>query len=102
MSSIIVGIVAGLAFGTMDVLLMIPLDMDNKKVAMLGAFANRFAIGFLVANTALPFPRWLSGLLIGLLISLPDAIITGVYAPILGVGVLGGALFGLIMGRWFM
>ena len=46
MSSVIVGLVAGVAFGVIDVLLMIPLDLPNKKLAMIGAFANRFVHRF--------------------------------------------------------
>lgn len=102
MSSVVIGLVAGLIFGCIDILLMIPLDMPNKKVAMLGAFTNRFAIGFLIANTSLPLPYWVSGMIIGLLISIPDAIITKAYAPILGVGVSGGAALGFIIEKWFL
>lgn len=36
MSSVIVGLVAGVVYGVVDILLMIPLDLPNKKVAMLG------------------------------------------------------------------
>ena len=39
-------------------------------------------------------------LLVGLLVSLPDAIVTKAYAPILVVGLLFGAIGGWIAGRW--
>jgi hypothetical protein len=42
----------------------------------------------------------LSGVLVGMLTSLPDAIITKAYAPIMVTGVLFGALAGWIVGRW--
>ncbi|HEV7670632.1 MAG TPA: hypothetical protein VGS22_19095 [Thermoanaerobaculia bacterium] len=60
----------------------------------LGAFADRFAIGFLVPLVSMPAPAWCRGLLVGLLISLPSAILTKAYAPILIVGGLGGAIIG--------
>jgi hypothetical protein len=40
---------------------------------------------------------WATGLLTGLLLSLPDAIITKAYAPILIVGTIGGAVIGWIV-----
>ncbi|PJC33611.1 hypothetical protein CO049_00275 [Candidatus Roizmanbacteria bacterium CG_4_9_14_0_2_um_filter_36_12] len=66
---------------------------------MIGSFVNRFAIGFLIANTNIPVSPWLKGLLIGLLLSLPDAIITKTYAPILGVGIVGGIIIGFVVGK---
>jgi len=79
---------------------MVPLKMDDKATAMAGAFAGRFAIGLLIPLVAVPIPGWAIGALVGLLISLPDAIITKVYAPILGVGIAGGALIGLAATAW--
>ena len=63
-------------------------------VAMSGAFVNRFAVGFVIGATNLPLPAWASGLLFGLLLSLPDAIITKAYAPILILGAVGGGIIG--------
>jgi hypothetical protein len=34
------------------------------------------------------------------LLSLPDAIITKAYAPILILGAVGGVVIGLIVGKW--
>jgi len=36
----------------------------------------------------------------GLLLSLPDAIITKAYAPILVLGAIGGLVIGIIAGKW--
>lgn len=100
MNALVFGVVAGLVFGILDVLLMIPLKMEDKRTAMAGAFAGRFAIGFLIPLISVPMPGWAAGAAVGLLISLPDAIITKVYGPILGIGVVGGALIGLAAGAW--
>jgi hypothetical protein len=94
------GVIAGLVFGFLDVLLMLPLQMEDKQTAMAGAFVGRFAIGFLIPLVALSIPGWVLGALVGLLISLPDAIITKTYGPILGVGIVGGVLIGLAAGAW--
>jgi len=36
----------------------------------------------------------------GLLLSIPDAIITKAYAPIIGMGALGGTVIGILVGRF--
>ncbi|MDB5704956.1 MAG: hypothetical protein JWN66_2072 [Sphingomonas bacterium] len=100
MNPVVFGIVAGLVFGMVDVALMIPIDFPDKPTAMLGAFASRFAIGFLIPLVKMPMPAWAVGALVGLLISLPDAIITKAYAPILGTGLIGGVIIGWAAGRF--
>jgi len=100
MNRITLGIVCGLAFGLIDVLLMIPMVFPDKRVAMIGAFLDRFAIGFLVCVVDLPIPGWLTGLLVALLVSLPSAVITKAYAPILGLGAVGGVIIGIIRLRF--
>jgi len=76
---------------------MIPLSFEDKRAAMLGAFINRFAIGVVSGAAVLPLPGWLTDLLFGLLLSLPDAIITKAYAPILGLGSIGGLKIGFVV-----
>ena len=61
---------------------------------------SRFAIGFLIPLVDLGIPGWTRGLIVGLLISLPDAIITKAYAPILIAGALGGAIIGWLAGKF--
>ena len=67
MSKVMLGIICGIVFGVVSVATMIPLKLDDKKMAMAGAFANRFAIGFVIGATDLPMTGWLNGLLFGLL-----------------------------------
>lgn len=102
MSSLLLGTLAGVLFGIISVLLMIPLKFDDKRAAMVGAFVNRFSIGFVIgaAPHLFSFPAWVSGLLFGLLLSLADAIITKSYIPLLVLGALGGLLIGLAVGVW--
>jgi len=99
MSPVVLGVVGGLAFGTVDVLLMLPMPFPDRRTALTAAFASRFAIGFLIPLCKLPLPWFVSGALVGLLISIPDAVITKAYVPILVGGVAGGALLGWIAGR---
>jgi hypothetical protein len=97
---ILFGIIAGLIFGAADVALMIPMKHPDKGTAMLGAFASRFAIGFIIGVTRMPVPGWLRGIIIGVLISIPDAIITKAYIPILATGIVGGAIIGALSGKY--
>ena len=95
MSKIILGLIAGLVYGALDVALMLPMSFPDKTTALLGAFTSRFAIGFVIGCVQLPsWPGWLVGLLFGSLISLPDAMITHKYLPILVLGGIGGLVIG--------
>jgi hypothetical protein len=97
---IVFGIIAGLIFGAADVALMIPMHHPDKGTAMLGAFASRFAIGFLIGVTRMPVPGWVRGIIVGVLISIPDAIVTKAYIPIMATGVVGGAIIGALSSRF--
>ena len=48
MNALASGFVAGLVFGIVGVLLMIPMEVEDKATAMAGAFFSRLAIGFLI------------------------------------------------------
>ena len=98
MSKIILGSICGVVFGLVSVATMLPLKFEDKRAALAGAFANRFAIGFVIGATNLPWPGWASGLLFGLLLSLPEAIITKAWIPLMVIGGLGGLICGLVIG----
>jgi hypothetical protein len=101
MSNVMVGLICGLAFGALDVGLMLPMSFPDKSTALLGAFTSRFAIGFVIGCVQLPlWPGWVVGLVFGLLISLPDAIITHKYVPILLLGGIGGLVIGGLIHGW--
>lgn len=97
MSGLNLGILCGMVFGVVTVLTMLPLRFASKPAALTAAFINRFAIGAIVGAVALPWPGWLIGIAIGLLLSLPDAIVTRAVAPVVGLGVAGGAIIGWIV-----
>ena len=62
MSKVILGLIAGIVFGALDVGLMLPMSFPDKTTALLGAFASRFAIGFVIGCVQLPsWPGWLVG-----------------------------------------
>jgi hypothetical protein len=97
MESVLSGTIAGAAFGVVVVAAMLPLKFEDKPRALVAAFLNRFGIGFVIAVASLPMPGWAAGLALGLLLSLPDALITKAYAPILSLGAVGGAIIGFVL-----
>ena len=94
------GVILGLSIGIVDVLLMLPLSFPDKRTALLAAFCSRFSLGFFAATINLRLSPIAAGILVGLLTSIPDAIVTKAYAPILVTGVIFGAVAGWVVGRW--
>ena len=100
MNRIVLGMICGLVYGGLSAASMIPLQFPDKRAALAGAFLNRFAIGVTIGLAQAPWPGWALGLVVGLLLSLPDAIITKAYAPIITIGAIGGTLIGWIVTRY--
>ena len=99
MNSIALGIICGLAFGIIDIVVMLPMKFEDKRKrfeALTGAFIDRFMIGVLIPNVKLGVHPVIVGTLLGLGLSLPSAIITRAYAPIIGIGIVGGVIIGII------
>lgn len=99
MSAIGLGVLCGLGFGVVDVLMMLPLKTENRRKkleAISSAFIERFLIGFLIPNVRIEMNVIAAGALLGFTLSLPSAIITRVYVPILATGLAGGIIIGLI------
>lgn len=96
MDQITKGIIAGLAFGVASIIPMFFMKFEDKKKAIIASFINRFAIGFVIFNMDLPVAGWLKGLFVGSILSLPDALITKAFKPIMGLGIIGGIICGLL------
>lgn len=96
MNSILLGVILGIIFGVVATAPMFKMTFSDKQAAIMGAFINRFAIGFLIPNSLLGIDPIIRGLLLGVLLSLPDAIITKSYAPIIGLGIIGGLIMGVV------
>jgi len=101
MTPLSAGLLSGLIFGAISVGMMLPMSFPDKVAALLGAFFSRFGIGLVIALIKIPtWPGWLIGFVFGLLLSLPSAIITKAYAPILIVGAVGGLIIGGLTHGW--
>ena len=98
MSKIVLGIICGFVFGAIDIGIMLPMSFPDKKAAIPAAFIARFGIGFVIGAARLPWPGWAVGLCFGLLLSIPDALITKAYAPIIGMGAVGGTIIAFSSG----
>ena len=99
MTNLAYGVVAGLTFGTLAALSMGPMSFPDKRAAISSAFVDRFAIGLVIGVVSLPWPSWVTGLVFGALLSLPSAIITKAWRPIIGLGALGGTIIGALLTR---
>jgi hypothetical protein len=100
MSRVLLGLICGLVFGAVDIGIMLPMRFPDKKAAITASFIARFGIGFVIGATRLPWPGWAVGLCFGLLLSIPDAIITMAYGPIIGMGAIGGTIIGIIISKF--
>src|SRR5580692_8907201 len=100
MSRVRLGIICGLVFGAIDVGIMLPMSFPDKRTAIAAAFIARFGIGFVIGAARLPWPGWAVGPCFGLLLSIPDALITKAYGPIIGMGAVAGTIIGMVVGRF--
>ena len=99
MNSIVLGVLCGLGLGIIDAAIMLPMKYENNRKrleAISGAFIERFMLGFIIPNLDIGLHPIATGAILGLGLSLPTAIIVRVYAPIIGLGILGGIIVGVI------
>jgi hypothetical protein len=99
MNSIHLGIILGVVLGFIDVAMTIRHPGVSTET-LLGAFSSRFAVGLLAANVNLRMNPIVTGALVGLLISLPDAFAMKSYPGILGSGLVFGAFAGWAASKW--
>ncbi|MCL4474214.1 MAG: hypothetical protein M1539_02745 [Actinobacteria bacterium] len=99
MDAITLGLICGLVFGLIDIGVMLPMKFETprkKKEAITSAFVDRFMLGFLIPNVSIDLHPAVIGAFLGLGLSVPSAIISRAFAPIIGIGVAGGVLIGFI------
>jgi hypothetical protein len=100
MANLMGGVISGLIFGAVVVGMMLPMPFPDKTTALIAAFIARFGLGVVIGCVQLPWPGWIVGLVFGLLLSIPDALITKAYLPIIIVGAVGGLVIGGILHGW--
>ena len=99
MNGITLGLISGIGFGIFSALIMVPMHFESdreKWEAVTSAFADRFMIGLLIPNVIFGLDPVLTGLFLGVGLSIPSAIISRAYAPIILIGALGGLIIGYI------
>ena len=102
MTKLTAGVISGLIFGGVAVASMLPLSFPDKRTALLAAFVSRFGIGLVIGCVQVPWPGWVTGLVFGVLLSIPDALVTKAYVPILTLGGVGGLIIGGVIHGWTM
>ena len=95
MTPLAYGVLSGAVLGAVAVGPMFKMSFADKRAAISAAFIERFGIGLVVSLVVVPWPRWIVGLVFGVLLSLPSALITKARVPILVVGAVGGLLIAL-------
>ncbi|MFZ7131317.1 MAG: hypothetical protein ACOWWR_03060 [Eubacteriales bacterium] len=99
MNGVVLGIICGTVFGLIDVLIMLPMKVEDKRKkmeALAGAFIERFMLGFIIPNIDISLHPIATGAILGLGLSLPTALIVRAYIPIISIGILGGIIIGWI------
>jgi hypothetical protein len=99
MNGVVLGLICGTTFGLIDVLIMLPMKVEDKRKkieALAGAFIERFMLGFIIPNIDISLHPIATGAIIGLGLSLPTALIVRAYIPIISIGILGGIIIGWI------
>ena len=99
-------LIAGLAFAVVAAAIMLPIPfptIEEKRTAILAAFLDRLFVGFVIgpAASGLHANGLLLGAILGLGLSVPTAIITKSYPPVLGLGLVGGLAVGFAFERAF-
>jgi hypothetical protein len=93
------GLICGTAFGVFSVAIMLPMKLGDKRKkteSLVASFIERFILGFLIPVVSFGLNPIVTGALLGLGLSVPTAIITRAYAPIMGIGLIGGVIIGVI------
>lgn len=96
MNNVLKGLIAGTVLGIVSIIPMFFMEFEDKQKAIIASFVNRFSIGFIIFNIDLPIQGWLKGVLIGGVLSFPDALITKALKPIMALGLIGGLFCGLL------
>ena len=101
MNRVLLGILCGILFGAIDAsMILFGKSPEKPTTVLLQPFVSRFVLGILAANVTFPAHPAVGGAIVGLLISVPEAIAMKSYAGSLGTGLVFGALTGLAVRLW--
>lgn len=99
MNRIFLGVLLGIVFGVIDVLMTIRHPGVDRE-GLCAAFFSRFALGIFAVNVSLKMDPIVSGIIVGILVSLPDAFLLKSYGGIIGSGIAFGAIAGFASKMW--
>ncbi len=98
MDPVPLGIVFGAGFAALELTTLARLRWANRRYkveALTAAAIERFMIGLLIPTADLGTPRWLTGVILGITLSLPSALLTKAYQPLIGMGIVAGLVLGI-------
>lgn len=97
MKNIRIGIISGIILGILDILMILPVDLSNKELVLIGAFSNRFIIGLFTPTVQLNLRYWQQGAIIGFVVSILPAVTNPAFSlMILATGTVGGIIVGAV------
>jgi hypothetical protein len=99
MDKVTLGLICGAAFGIISAGIMIPMKLGDRRQkieSLIASFLERFMLGFLIPVVCIGLNPIITGALLGAGLSVPTAVITRAYAPIIGIGIAGGIIIGVI------
>ncbi len=93
MDPILLGVICGSVFAAFEGVLVLlgrwPRPYEAFSV-LIAAAANRFATGLVIPNADIGLTLWASGLVLGLLLAIPIAVVSRRTVGPLGMGAVGG------------
>lgn len=99
MDPVPLGIAFGIVLVAFDLTMLsrLPWPTRHQELeAMAAAAIDRFMLGLLIPTADFGTPRWLTGVLLGVGLSLPAAILTRAYQPMIGLGLVAGLILGIL------
>jgi len=84
MDKITLGLICGAAFGIISAGIMVPMKLGDKRQkteSLIAAFLERFMLGFLIPVVCIGLNPIITGAILGLGLSVPTALITGLGPP---------------------
>lgn len=99
MDPVPLGIAFGIVLVAIDLTMLARLHWHSREQeveALAAAAIERFMLGLLIPTADFGTPRWLTGVILGIALSLPSAILTRAYQPIIGFGLVAGLVLGIL------
>ena len=99
MEPVVLGLVCGVIFAVAEagaVLLARWPNAGRERRTLVVSVVSRFSTGLLIPTADLGVALWVTGLLLGIGLAIPVAVVSRTYAAPLGIGAVGGVVVAAI------